>query len=489
MKLIRTTGQHSAPSEFFRYLQFPWLLLSLRALAGLFGVMSFAIPETIFAGGADSSPAIQVRVNNYTQASPTILAGAEREASRILGRAGLRTVWLDCPAGATDDPQDRCRKALEATDIVLRVLSESSQNKFRDTAFGFAVVPVLASVYYDYVAHLARRDNAEFEIPIILGCVIAHEIGHLLLGSNSHSVSGIMQGHWERGQIRQAVTGTLIFTPEQAKLIQAETQKRSYTQDIGKPAVGPTVIELVSGFLVVVDGQIGNLDGLKFILDTGASHSLIDRKVADRLRLPRRPGDVVNFDGHIAVAWADISGLRVGPMSTETLSVMVVKLAELSELAGAADGIIGLDVLSRSKKFTIDYDRRTVSIQIADDATPVRATSAYFVVPLVVQGLRMELIVDTGLQEIVLYKNRLNKRLPKVRTEGKLTNVAMGRLRGTRVELPGVRIAGAEVVATAILIDGPDEHVLPGVDGVLGTTFLSAKRIKFDFDARVLRWQ
>jgi hypothetical protein len=38
-------------------------------------------------------------------------------------------------------------------------------------------------------------------------------------------------------------------------------------------------------------------------------------------------------------------------------------------------------------------------------------------------------------------------------------------------------------------IDGPEKDVLPGVDGVLGTAFLSAKRIKFDFDARILRWQ
>jgi hypothetical protein len=149
----------------------------------------------------------------------------------ILGKAGLQTVWLDCPAGhSTADPQDSCGEPLEATDIALRVLSESAQNKFQDTAFGFAVVPVLASVYYDYVAHLARSDNAEFEIPIILGSVIAHEIGHLLLGSNSHSVSGIMQGHWERRQVRQAVTGTLLFTPEQAKLIQAEAQTRMRLQ-------------------------------------------------------------------------------------------------------------------------------------------------------------------------------------------------------------------------------------------------------------------
>jgi hypothetical protein len=227
MRIIRTTGQHSALGEFLCYQQFPWFRLSIRALVILVGAINFAFPEAIFASVADSSPTIRVRVNNYTQASPTILVGAEREAGRILGEAGLKTVWLECPPGqSVVIPQDPCREPLEATDIVLRLLSESKPNKFQDIVFGFAVVPVLASVYYDYVAHLARSDNAEFEIPIILGYVIAHEIGHLLLGSNSHSASGIMQGHWERGQIRQAVTGTLRFTPEQAKLIQAETQKR-----------------------------------------------------------------------------------------------------------------------------------------------------------------------------------------------------------------------------------------------------------------------
>jgi hypothetical protein len=231
MRIIRTPGQHPALGEFSFHQQFPWLRLSIRALAGLVGVISFAFPETIFASGTDPSPRIRVRVNNYTQATPAMLAGAEREAGRILDRAGLQIVWLDCSAGhSTADRQDPCREPLEATDIVLRLLSESTQNKFQDTVFGFAVVPILASVYYDYAVHLARSDNAEFEIPIILGCVIAHEVGHLLLGSNSHSGSGIMQGQWERGQIRKAMTGTLLFTPEQAKLIRAETQKRMRLQ-------------------------------------------------------------------------------------------------------------------------------------------------------------------------------------------------------------------------------------------------------------------
>jgi hypothetical protein len=30
----------------------------------------------------------------------------------------------------------------------------------------------------------------------MLGSVMAHEIGHLLLGSHAHAISGIMRGHW-----------------------------------------------------------------------------------------------------------------------------------------------------------------------------------------------------------------------------------------------------------------------------------------------------
>jgi hypothetical protein len=223
----RIMGQHSALGEFFWQHPHPWFRLSSRFALGLVGVLGLAFPETILASAADPSPTIRIRVDNYSQASRSILAATEREAGRILGEAGLRTVWLDCPVGhSTAVPQDPCQEPLEATDIVLRVLSEPTQNRFQDTVFGFAVHPVLASVYYNYVLRRARSDNATFEVPVILGCVIAHEIGHLLLGSNSHSSLGVMQQRWERKQIRQAVTGIMLFTPEQAKLIQTETQTR-----------------------------------------------------------------------------------------------------------------------------------------------------------------------------------------------------------------------------------------------------------------------
>jgi hypothetical protein len=61
----------------------------------------------------------------------------------------------------------------------------------------------------------------------ILACVIAHEIGHLLLGPNSHSPTGIMMGIWSPGVLRGAGWGRLRFTPQQAELIRGDVLARS----------------------------------------------------------------------------------------------------------------------------------------------------------------------------------------------------------------------------------------------------------------------
>jgi hypothetical protein len=224
---IKNTKQHSTAVEDFRNRRSPWLRLSVRVIVGSLGIISLAFTGAHFTCAQEPTLTIRVRVDNYTSASSTALARAEREAYRILDAAGLRTVWLECPKGHSPAfSQDPCRDPLEASDVVLRVVSKPTKNKFQDTVFGFAVQPVLATVYYEYPVRLAKSDDAEFEVPVILGCVIAHEIGHLLLGPDGHSDSGIMQPRWERKQVRQALTGALLFTPVQSKHIQAEARIR-----------------------------------------------------------------------------------------------------------------------------------------------------------------------------------------------------------------------------------------------------------------------
>lgn len=117
---------------------------------------------------------------------------------------------------------------------------------------------------------------------------------------------------------------------------------------------------LASDFLVVAEGGIENLDGLKFIVATGSTWSAIDQRVAQRLRLNRHAGKMMNFDRYIPIDWADVTKLRLGSICAERARVMVMNLAKYSGFAKNVDGIIGLDLLSRSPTLAIDYIGKTL---------------------------------------------------------------------------------------------------------------------------------
>ena len=72
-------------------------------------------------------------------------------------------------------------------------------------------------VFYDRIAELHRifGDNPAN----LLGYVMAHEVAHLLLGTNSHSASGIMRAQWYREDLDLANRGALLFSDAQAKIM------------------------------------------------------------------------------------------------------------------------------------------------------------------------------------------------------------------------------------------------------------------------------
>jgi hypothetical protein len=63
--------------------------------------------------------------------------------------------------------------------------------------------------------------SLESGVSDVLGATVAHEIGHILLGSKAHTRSGIMCSRFRRTDMRMAASGELRFTPEQAQRMQA----------------------------------------------------------------------------------------------------------------------------------------------------------------------------------------------------------------------------------------------------------------------------
>lgn len=75
-----------------------------------------------------------------------------------------------------------------------------------------------------FFGEVANQESIGANVSTMLGHVIAHELGHLLLGSNSHAASGIMRSRWQTAELERMTHGTLFFAPDQVKLMQARLQ-------------------------------------------------------------------------------------------------------------------------------------------------------------------------------------------------------------------------------------------------------------------------
>ena len=107
------------------------------------------------------------------------------------------------------------------------------QDHLLDTISGYALVrDRLAIVYYDYLPGIPRDESNEDNVAIVLGCVITHELGHLLLGTPAHSAAGVMKARWGVEELQRALMSQLHFLPEEARLMSSETAEPTRTPPV-----------------------------------------------------------------------------------------------------------------------------------------------------------------------------------------------------------------------------------------------------------------
>jgi hypothetical protein len=165
---------------------------------------------------------ITIFVYDYANVSTGLLAAAEADARRIFRQAGVETVWETClPKPERVQPSD-CY-TVDDIHLMLKILPRaiSAQARDRSDVLGTALVDEKGVGYYAYVFYdSVRRVVEERKLGhALLGDVLSHEIGHLLLGSNSHSVSGIMSAHWYGEELRRTSEAAMWFTPSQSRML------------------------------------------------------------------------------------------------------------------------------------------------------------------------------------------------------------------------------------------------------------------------------
>ena len=200
---------------------------------------------------------VTVLVYDYVHLRPDVLTASEETAGTILRQAGIETEWLDCPPSPAEfEKYPACYKDPGTTAFALRILPESMARKLHrdDEPLGFALpcrdttsaCPV--TIFYYRVADLAHGHTRAERI---LGHVIAHELGHVLLNSNTHTLIGIMRGVWSPEDLMRMAWSYLFFTPDQARQLNVGILRRS--RQAALPSC--TVVRIVGARIVVADQE------------------------------------------------------------------------------------------------------------------------------------------------------------------------------------------------------------------------------------------
>jgi hypothetical protein len=127
---------------------------------------------------AASEPQISVHVYDYNPISNNGLQKAEAEASILFAHAGLRLIWIHVPIGVSDHkPLDRPTPWPTGENLVLNILPENRLAGLHCplSELGFTT-GVTAAVFVDRTRQAARY----LDPYVVLGHVIAHELGHAL---------------------------------------------------------------------------------------------------------------------------------------------------------------------------------------------------------------------------------------------------------------------------------------------------------------------
>jgi predicted aspartyl protease len=250
---------------------------------------------------------------------------------------------------------------------------------------------------------------------------------------------------------------------------------------------------LYRGYTIVVKGSIGELDKLNFLVDTGAVPSVVDQRMAKKLRLAGQTEILSVFTQSVPVQRVVLPELRLGPLQVPHLSVLVRDLSFIEDGLGVRiDALIGLDVLGRSS-FSIDYEATKISfgpVKPSGSAFALEFGPGFVYATLSVQGQPIRLLVDTGAKDLILFESRVHGKLAGFRNQGGKTSSNMGGEASLQqVLLSEARLGNTDLeTLNAFLLDAPAQNV-PGFDGLLGVRSLGLTRLSFDFERQTISWQ
>jgi predicted aspartyl protease len=178
------------------------------------------------------------------------------------------------------------------------------------------------------------------------------------------SASPEMQEHQNEIQYRYENTergGRLRIIAKSREALLA-VQDFLHSQISGASGERKVVFDFVDNTsLVVVPVRINGHGPYRFLLDTGASNTVLSLSVADGLGIPRgRSFTLATGGGNVTATVRKLSAFTVGPVRLENVDAAVANVPLFKAIR--VDGVLGSDYLRRFK-ISIDYDNQVMDLE------------------------------------------------------------------------------------------------------------------------------
>jgi hypothetical protein len=188
-----------------------WLVVAPLVLAGGIGAQ---------AGPGSADRPLTIRVRDYASIARPPMGAAMSRVKTIFANAGVPARITVLDATQMDDVDDD--EASDATVTVLvypRTRSDtiSADTKVLGIAPGAEAGGHVAYVFASRVEVLARRHAVDYGT--LLGVVLAHEVGHVLLRGRPHASAGLMRAVCGGTLLKNVILAKLAFTTDEAAAI------------------------------------------------------------------------------------------------------------------------------------------------------------------------------------------------------------------------------------------------------------------------------
>jgi hypothetical protein len=190
-------------------------------------VLSIARPQLSAAGQClPNRPAVTVQIRDYARVKDKSLTKAKEIVARMYQRAGVGIEWLgdiSQDARLTPFPTEAEESRDPAAQLTIDIVTASIAKRrgYSDDVLGFVSVPReggmgrIGYVVYERIKDVAAGGSSS--TGDILGIIIAHDIGRLILGAGSGTFSGVMTRTWSLDGLQRVNPMKLAFTPSETE--------------------------------------------------------------------------------------------------------------------------------------------------------------------------------------------------------------------------------------------------------------------------------